>query len=677
VAGVHRSGWRSRRRSRWARWRYRANLIWDRGTWPVLLAVGSLTLLVVIASTAVLVITNTVFKSEHGRSVAERFWQSLLRVIDPGTMASDVRWGPRLLSLLVTIFGIVLFGTLIGTISTAMQLRLGTLRRGRTIVLEAGHVVILGWSPWVGLLIGDLTVTVGGRRRQTIVILADEDRSSMEEWLRATIGDRRRLRLICRNGDPTIASELHRVNVREARTVVAVGSEDPTSDATVAATVLAVGVACDGFTHQTVVAEVDDPAAAQTLTAACEGQVEVVGDDVVADMLAMWMARPGAAELVRELLATDHVQLAFIEMPIAPQRSFASVSGSVDGALPIGIRTADGSLSLVPPPDTIVAPGDLLVCLGDGSGPRWDGSTAAAGNLAGAAAPGNLAGAAAPGNLAGAAAPENPAGAADPEQPVDLAAAGAVAAPRNPAGPAPIPSPPQRLMVIGWNRIAPGLLSKLDPLVAPGSAVTVLCDSDLVGAEQIVVPSLQHLSVDVTTVPDPELAVVSALADGTCSAIAVLAYQGVAPKDADAITLATLMAVQRAASTKLPGPFVVAELTDSKHDELAVFAGAHETVARSALLGDAIAFAAVSPRARPIVATLQRPDGPTVRLIPAVELGLVGEHTVAAIGAAAHAHGVLAIGTRRRRGARSRLQLQLRPAETVQLDDDDEVAVIG
>jgi Trk K+ transport system NAD-binding subunit len=617
-------------RSRWAWWRYRANLVWDRGTWPVLLAVGALTLLVVFASTAVLVITNTTFKTEHGRSVAERFWQSLLRVIDPGTMASDVRWGPRLLSLLVTIFGIVLFGTLIGTISTAMQLRLGTLRRGRTIVLEAGHVVILGWSPWVGLLVGDLTVAVGRLRRQTIVILADEDRASMEESLRATIGDRRGLRLICRNGDPTIASELHRVNVREARTVVAVGSEDPTADATVAATVLAVGVACDGFTHQTVVAEVDDPAAAQTLSDACEGQVEVVGDDVIADMLAMWMARPGAAELVRELLSIDHVRLTFSELAEARGRSFASVSASVDDALPIGIRTADGTVSLIPPPETIVAPGDLLVCLGDGSPPRWDGSTAAA---------------------------ESPTTATPP-----------------------IPPAPQRLMVIGWNRIAPGLLSKLDPLLAPGSTVTVLCDSDLVDAADIAVPPLEHLTVDVTTVPEPELEVVSALADRPCSAIAVVAHQGVAPKDADAITLAMLMAVQRARTTnpRARGPLVVAELTDNKHDELAVFAGAHETVARSALLGDAIAFAAVSPRARPIVAALQTPDGPTVRLIPAADLGLVGEHTVAAIAARARAHGVLAIGTRTRtRIDDRRLQLHVRRAETIRLGEHDEVAVIA
>jgi ion channel POLLUX/CASTOR len=84
----------------------------------VLLAVGSLTLLVVVVSTVILIVTNSVFTTEHGRGVAERFWQSLLRVIDPGTIASDPSWGPRLLSLMVTVSGIVLFGTLIGTIST-------------------------------------------------------------------------------------------------------------------------------------------------------------------------------------------------------------------------------------------------------------------------------------------------------------------------------------------------------------------------------------------------------------------------------------------------------------------------------------------------------------------------------------------------------------------------------
>jgi hypothetical protein len=73
---------------------------------------------------------------------------------------------------------------------------------------------------------------------------------------------------------------------------------------------------------------------------------------------------------------------------------------------------------------------------------------------------------------------------------------------------------------------------------------------------------------------EPELELVSELAARPCSAIAVLPYQGVAAKDADAITLAILMAVRRATEgSGNDGAFVVAELIDDKHVDLATFAG--------------------------------------------------------------------------------------------------------
>jgi ion channel POLLUX/CASTOR len=607
--------------------RYRADLVWDRGTWPVLLAVGSLTLLVVVVSTVILVATNSAFTTEHERTVAERFWQSLLRVIDPGTMASDASWGPRLLSLMVTISGIVLFGTLIGTISTSMQARLERLRRGRTIVLESGHLVILGWSPWIAVLIGDLAQAAGAPRRGAIVVLANRDRAEMEDALRAATADRRGRKVICRNGDPTIASELERVNIRDARTVVAIGSDAATSDATVAAMVLAVGIACDGFDRHTVVAEIDDPAAAHTLREACNGQVEVVGDDVIADALAMWMATPPTAELLGELLSSKRVRLALCELPESVGESFGTAVDSIEQSRAIGIKGADGTVVMAPPPQTVVRAGELLVCLSDGSPARWNGAAPAASTV---------------------------------RQPLSL----------------PTPAPAQ-LMVIGWSRIAPGLLGELDRLVPHGSTVTVLCDSDLVTAEEISLPALEHLSVQVTRVPEPELEVVSALADRPCSAIAVLAHQGVAPSDADAITLAILMAVRRATKTSgARGPFVVAELTDKKHVDPAMFAGAHKTVARSGLLGDAIALTALTPEVRPVLSALQGPNGPTVRAISAIELGLVGEHSFTEIAAEAHKHGLLAIGTRSGRGWTAKLRVHVRGSEVVNLVEEDEVAVI-
>jgi Trk K+ transport system NAD-binding subunit len=611
----------------WARLRYRANLLWDRGSWPVLVAVGGLTLVVVLASTAILVGTNSTFTTEHSRALAERFWQSLLRVIDPGTVASDVGWGPRLLSLMVTFSGILLFGTLIGTISATMQTRLATLRRGRAVVLETDHLVILGWSPWIDVLIEDLTLAGDQRRPSSIVVLADEDKAMMDDALQAAAGGRRGPRLICRHGDPTLASELARVNIRQAKTVVAVGSEAPTSDATVASTILAVGVACGGFSDRTVVAEVDDPAAAETLTRACAGEVEVLGDDVIADALAAWMVNPGTAGMLRGLLSLEDVKLALCELPEAYGRPFVSVVGAIQHASAIGIRRPDESFAFVPPPETVLRSGDRLVCLTNGSAPRWTGAS-------------------------------DPAGV---------------------PGPAPVPPAPapQRLMLIGWSRLAPGLLGELDLFVSAGSEVCVLCDSDLITEGEIALPVLQRLAVTVLRVPEPERELVSLLKDRPCSAIAVLAHQGLAPTDADAVTLATLMAVRQALAVNGgDDPHVVAELTDNKHAELAVVAGAHQTVARSGLLNDALAFAAVSPETRPILMALQKPGGPIVRLIRAGELGLAGEHSFATVAAQAYQHGLLAIGTRSHRDSSFAMRLHAERTEMLRLEPDDEVAAL-
>jgi hypothetical protein len=94
----------------------------------------------------------------------------------------------------------------------------------------------------------------------------------MQAKLEAELGDgidrHQRQRVVCRTGDPTLASELRRINIRAARTIVAIGSDAPTADETVTTTVLAVGVACGGFGQPTLVAQIDDALAATVLSEA-------------------------------------------------------------------------------------------------------------------------------------------------------------------------------------------------------------------------------------------------------------------------------------------------------------------------------------------------------------------------------------------------------------------------
>ena len=53
--------------------------------------------------------------------LVRRLLESLLRTLDTGTMAGDDGWRQRLVALGVTIFGLLVLGTLIGVIATGVE----------------------------------------------------------------------------------------------------------------------------------------------------------------------------------------------------------------------------------------------------------------------------------------------------------------------------------------------------------------------------------------------------------------------------------------------------------------------------------------------------------------------------------------------------------------------------
>ena len=94
------------------RLRYRFDILLARGTGATLVWLGILTLVVVAISAIALALFGVALSGSQGDSYFESFWQSLMRTLDPGTMADDVGWGRRILALLVTIFGLLVSGRL-------------------------------------------------------------------------------------------------------------------------------------------------------------------------------------------------------------------------------------------------------------------------------------------------------------------------------------------------------------------------------------------------------------------------------------------------------------------------------------------------------------------------------------------------------------------------------------
>ncbi len=287
-----------------SRLRYRFDNLLARGTWAVLLWLGGVTLVTVLVSSLLLAAFDVEFAGSQDASWLEDFWQSLLRVFDPGTMAADVGWGRRVLALLITLFGILIAGTLIGLIASGVEQRVEALRRGRSTVVETGHVVILGASTRLPVVVEQLALAGRGRRSSVVVVLADREPVALNEDVRAEVDDLHGTRLVFRSGEPARSTDLQMVGLRDARAVIVLADDtDGHGDGGVVRAVLAAGAELGRFDRVPIVAEVHDPVAAESLLRACDGKIHtVVPSQSVARITAFALREPGLRKVVEELI---------------------------------------------------------------------------------------------------------------------------------------------------------------------------------------------------------------------------------------------------------------------------------------------------------------------------------------------------------------------------------------
>src|SRR4051812_7866488 len=124
-----------------ATFRERLRYAFDRslsgGTISLIGWLGLVSLFIVLIATALLLLTGIAPAPAEGQETqaftfVEAFWQSLMRSLDPGTVAGDAGWSYRILMLVITVGGIFIVSLLISVLSNGLQSKLGELRKGRS-----------------------------------------------------------------------------------------------------------------------------------------------------------------------------------------------------------------------------------------------------------------------------------------------------------------------------------------------------------------------------------------------------------------------------------------------------------------------------------------------------------------------------------------------------------------
>lgn len=566
--------------------------------------------------------------------------------------------GPPLrvsLSLLLALVALLYVSTLVGLITTALTDRLTALRRGRSTVLEQGHTVVLGWSEQVYTVVGELVAAHSNRPRATVAVLADRDKTLMEESLAAKVGAPGRLRLICRSGPTTDPAVLALTSPATAGVVLVLPRDEPDADAEVVKTLLALGavLAAETARPPVVAAVRDDRFRLAADLAAGPGGAVLESDAVTARLIVQAVHCPGLSLVHQELLDFAGDEFYVVDAPALVGRPFGDALLAYPTSSPVGVVREDTPL-LNPSPETLIAPGDRLVLI------TRDDDTACVGDCA------------------------------------ELVEEAAMA-----AGPA-TPAGPKRILLLGHNRRVPLLVDQLRRRARPGSILDVVAGHG--GTTMETLNDLENPrdpTCAPTGCPDggPDTALRVTVHHGdvtrpdTLNTLDVASYDGVIvlgpdpgsaarasdPDDRALVTLLLLRQLEEVTGRELP---VVTELVDDRSRALAPIGPGADVIISGKLVGLLMAQISQNRHLAAVFDELFSADGTGITLRPASDyVRLDHETCYATVVAAARHRGQCAIGYRVRAesstGPRYGVRINPPKGERRRWTAGDQVVVVG
>jgi voltage-gated potassium channel Kch len=348
------------------RLRYAFDNTLSRGTpaliaWLAIVAIGFVALTAVI----VLLVHNPETKDLRFHQL---LWHNLVRTLDPGVMGEDAAKKNDvylLMMLVVTLGGVLIFSTLIGVIAHGVDNRIAQLRKGRSLVAEKDHVVILGWNNQIFSIAGELVLGNENRRRNCIVIMADRDKVEMEDELRERIDDWKTTRIVCRRGSPIDFGDLNIVNFNGARAIIVLSPPGESADAEVIKSILAITNHPRRRSEKFhIVAEIREKTNMEPAALVGLGEAQLIETgDVLARVIAQTCRQTGLSTVYAELLDYDGDEIYFKAEPALDGLSFADALFAFESSALIGIRSKEGIVRLNPPMTETFAPGDQAIVI--------------------------------------------------------------------------------------------------------------------------------------------------------------------------------------------------------------------------------------------------------------------------------------------------------------------------
>ena len=576
----------------------------SRGTIALIGGLAVLSLVIIFIAAGIIRIGSIAMDGESAPTFGEAAWMSLMRTLDAGTMGGDTGPGFRIVMLLVTIGGIFIVSTLIGILSNGLEERIENLRKGRSLVLENDHTLILGFTPQIFTIISELVAANESRKSgAVIVVLADQDKVEMEDAIKERISETKNTRIICRSGSPMDMNDLEIVSPHTARSIIIL-SEGDDPDTHVIKSVLAITNNPNRRSEPYhIVTQIRDQQNMDVIRLLSEKDTvqPILTTDLIARVVAQTSRQSGLSVVYTELMNFGGDEIYFKQEPGLSGKTYGDALLSYDSSTVMGIRRADGSIFMNPAMDTRLEAGDSIFAIAEDD----DKIQLSSFRLS---LEENL-----------------------------IQRSGSRSKPK-----------PERGLILGWNRSGSIIVRELDNYVAKGSELLIVSDVDGLESQiQREVGKLKNQKLKVMEGDIRDRALLDELGVTEYDHVIVLAYSHLGVQEADAITLVTLLHLRDIAE-KDETPFsIISEMLDLRNRELAEAAKVDDFIVSEHLISLMLAQLSENAELKDVFTDLFDPEGSEVYLKPIGDYVKTGEPiTYYTVVEAAKRRGETAIGYR-------------------------------
>ncbi len=508
---------------------YQIDKLLSKGAGVLILALFSITAVVVLVVGALMLLIDP----EFAQSPLSSLWNTFMYTLDAGTLAGYSSTGVGIFVLaLATICGIFVTSMLIGVLSSGLESKLESLRKGDSRVLEANHTVIIGYGETVFVILEELIAAGENAKKPVLVVLGEAEKSIMESEISERVPDWKNCEIICRSGAPSDLTALGRCSIETAKSIIINLNED----AETIKTILAVTHLLNGPNAQNptthITASVNEERNVEVAQIAGEGRAEIVYfSSAVSRIIANTCHQPGLSEVYTELFNFGGDEIYIEALPGLAGKTFAECATLFPISSLLGIKRGDVPM-LNPPASTVLTENDAVIVLASDDGVSVPAASAPAIDKA------------------------------------QFASATQDASTLQ----------QEHLLVLGYNKLLPAILRELDSYVAPGSQVMVGA-KDITSEEiALITAPYQNMSVTANICDIYSGAVLENYVDAGYRSIIVLSALGCEIEQSDAENLMILLHLKSISEKKGIRHSVVSQMLSPKNGELAHIAKVNDFV---------------------------------------------------------------------------------------------------